>query len=262
MDNKQTVDELLSKIEQCNKKITEINRRTAVEMGRKKEITENLEKMLAQYKEMYGVELSLDNKDKIEEEYQKVVQERAEQAEKMEQVLAFVEQGKYTEVNMMLGLSMSEEESKKAEVKSTLATQASNASSITTRIDIGTDNTEKSQQEVQGFTSIDLSGVNNLVASSETEEEVAEEVVGEPTEEIEEETVEPTEETSTQEQSKSGLAGFSFDNLLGNPSTYSEDTQSESEFSEDGSFFTLPTSQDGTFSNFGNLVAGTRFQPK
>lgn len=253
MDNKQTVEELLSKIEQCNKKITEINRKTAVEMGRKKEITENLERMLAQYKEVYGVELSLDDKSRIEEEYEKVVQERAEQAEKMEKVLAYIEQGKYTEVNMMLGLSMTEEDDKKAELKSNLAVQANNASGVTTRIEINQNSTETLQQENQGFTSINLSGTDNNSDINEVEYEE------EYTEEKKEESVSST---------KGSLTGFSFDNLLkGNNSTQSEIPESSkvdisSDTSDDSSFFTLPTNQSGTFSSFGNLVSGTRFQPK
>lgn len=269
MEDNQNVKELLSKIEQCNKQIAEINRKTAVEIGRKKEITENLEKMLAQYKEKYGVELSLGNKGKIEEEYKKVISERAEQAEKMEKVLSYVEQGKYTEVNLMLGVSMSQEEDRKTELKTTLVSQANKAGNITTTIDIG--GTESTEIENQGSTTISF---EDDIAVEEQSEEITEEVIKgvteqvntveetaeEQSETITEEIIEGVEKQETHDSNKSVLEGFSFENLLNNPKAKVEDNTSED--SDGSSFFTLPNNGENTFSNFGNIVSGTRFQPK
>lgn len=232
MDNKQQkVNELLASIEMCNKKIAEINRKTAVEIGRKKEITENLEKMLKQYKEKYGVELSLDNKEKIEEEYNKVIEERAAQAEKMEKVLSYIEQGKYTEVNLMLGVSTTD---KKEELKNTILEQSKSAITQTTRIDF---EEEEENNKKSGIKEIKID-IDEDTQSIDDNEKVQ-------------------ESNSDTEDDRQGK--FSFDGLF---STSSSKAHENTEADEDGSFFTLPSSKDNVFGNFGSLVEGTRFQPK
>lgn len=248
-----SVDELLKDIEKCNKQILEINKRNDRERGRRDEIESNLKKQLNKYKETYGVELSLDDMESIKAEYQKVYEERKEEVEKVGKILSLIQEGRYTEVNLMLGVSQPAEEAQEdnTELKKDLIEMATNGmDSISLDIEEGVDGDNNEEQQESGFGV--LSGfINGSKEDAETQQEestVAQVEVGES---LEKET-KPTQE-------------FSFEQLLNKkddkPFEPREDVEGDKE-DDHGDFFSLPESSTGIFSSFGDLTKNTRFEPK
>lgn len=248
-----SVDELLKDIEKCNKQILEINKRNDRERGRRDEIESNLKKQLNKYKETYGVELSLDDMESIKAEYQKVYEERKEEVEKVGKILSLIQEGRYTEVNLMLGVSQTSEEEHEdnTDLKKDLIEMATNGmDSISLDVEDGTDNDNNEEQQETGF------GVlSGFIKNSKEEAE----------EQQEEDTVVQVEVEESSEEDARSTQEFSFEQLLNKkndkPFEPREDVEGDKE-DDHGDFFSLPESSAGIFSSFGDLTKNTRFEPK
>lgn len=247
------IDELLKEIEKCNKQILEINKRNDRERGRRDEIENNLKKQLNKYKEDYGVELHLDDMESIMTEYKKVYEERKEEVEKVGKILSLIQEGKFTEVNLMLGVSVeSETPQEDEEKKKELIDMATNGMDSIS-LEVESESVEKVQDnEKSGF-----GALSSYIPDSRKDDTGVEKAVKK-----DEQIVEETKS----EGKKTDMNNFSFEQLLNKKEEskpFEPRLEVEGEKEDDHKdFFSLPESSSGIFSSFGDLTKNTRFEPK
>lgn len=254
------VEELIKKVEECNKEITAINNKTAKDIGRKEEIEKQIHKGINEYKEKYGVELDINNNEAVQAEYDSVRKSTAENVARMQQILSLVESGRYTEVNHLLGIEVKKEapktklssRSKSAftieEVTKTVedVKSANNEFTVigteTGKFDIPDDISDEDEIPtddedgfVVGYTNAERNDSEEETEDTEQEEEYEE------TEQVDNHSTEEAEQEKT-EDSGDFVFDFSFDDNTDNTSATSSNTS------------------NANIPNFGQLVQGTRFQ--
>lgn len=189
-----TVSELTNKIELCNKKIKNVNTESSKRQGRKEQLIAQQEQEIKNYKELFGVELNVNDRKQIEEEFKKVTQEKIKEIEKMEKALDLIENGKFIELNALLGIQ--KETTKQKTGQQLTYHTPDNAFVITT------DKKEKSEKVIEQLEQADMEIPEEYEEETEGytseeddyEEETEEETEEEFEEEIEEETKEEYEE--------------------------------------------------------------------
>lgn len=247
------IDELLKEIEKCNKQILEINKRNDRERGRRDEIENNLKKQLNKYKEDYGVELHLDDMESIMTEYKKVYEERKEEVEKVGKILSLIQEGKFTEVNLMLGVSVESETSQEDEEKKKELIDMATNGMDSISLEVESESVEKMQDnEKNGFGALSNYIPDSIKNNSDGERTI-------------EEDKQVVEETKS-DVKKTDMNNFSFEQLLNKKEEskpFEPRLEVEGEKEDDHKdFFSLPESSSGIFSSFGDLTKNTRFEPK
>lgn len=89
-----SIEEIKQRIAVANGESARLNSQRQVSIGRRDTLNDQLNSMLAKYKETYGVELTKDN---IDSEVQRVTKEKEQEVAKIEQVLSLIKEGRYAE---------------------------------------------------------------------------------------------------------------------------------------------------------------------
>lgn len=92
------VEQLNSRIATVNAETKRLNNERQTNIGRRNELSDQLNKALVRYKETYGVELTIDN---LDAEVARVAQLKEQEISTVEQVLALIREGRYEEARVL-----------------------------------------------------------------------------------------------------------------------------------------------------------------
>lgn len=88
--------ELMQKIEQLNSRVSQLNGQRLTDLGKKQTLQKQITTALADYKSVYGVELT---EDSLDAEYNKVEEHLIEESNSLSKLIALIDEGKYSEAD-------------------------------------------------------------------------------------------------------------------------------------------------------------------
>lgn len=100
------INALKQKIDGLNKRSAEVNTLRNQNIGRKETLEAQFKKLIAEYKEKYGVDLTPET---LDAEIQRVVAEKEAEANKIESALNCIDNGDFSHANAILGVAYEEE---------------------------------------------------------------------------------------------------------------------------------------------------------
>lgn len=119
MQDAKYVQSLLSDIKECNSRITKINQENERNRGSRETIRKQISEEAKKYYEAYGVQLVSEennqfvvNEEVIQQEFDAVCKEAEENIAKVSKMLDLINQGRFDELNLMVGAEKVETEQK------------------------------------------------------------------------------------------------------------------------------------------------------